>query len=113
MWIYFFKFVYMRNQVYRKHVEDKKVRKRLNNIVYSYWINYFRDINHIKVQCVKLEHLIGSENHHKFKTITSWDNHRLNKYSQKRTFYTDENKKSYRNKDKQRFFKLLKEYGLK
>ncbi len=27
MWIYLFKFVYMRDRVYRKHVEDKKYVK--------------------------------------------------------------------------------------
>jgi hypothetical protein len=103
----------MRDRVYRRYVEDKKVLKRLNNIVNDYWRSYFRDVNRIKVQCVKLEHIIGSESHYMFKTITSKSPDRPYKYSHKRTFYTDNNRKSYRSKDKKKFFKLLKEYGIK
>lgn len=103
----------MRGRAWRIYKQECKILKRL-----AYQANLFRSVdkNDISYDEVSIRHLIGSPTHFMYKSCTtSRDSSRYKtKYSPNgKSYYRDDSRKGKRETDKVKFFKMLKEYGLK
>lgn len=108
----------MRNRAWRRHIEEKKVRKRLKqfNQRSNWWYAGYSDVNNINRVNPGISDYVGGYLYKMYKTYTTCENDSKYKckYSpNKGNRWRDHNKKGTREKQKVEFYKLLKEYGIK
>jgi hypothetical protein len=103
----------MRNRAWRRYKEDQKVIHRLNTMKIRGWWG-FRDVNNILRQEPMIKDFIGSSYNFMYKTYTT-----DRSISRSKSKYSPNKNYSYyregdnREKQKNFFIKILKEYGLK
>ena len=104
----------MRDRVYRRYMEERKVIKRLCNIR-GYWYR-FNDANGLYTEAPALADFIGTENNFRYKThtTTKWDSKYKEKYSpNKNGGWRNKGQLRTREENKLLRFNILKEYGIK
>jgi hypothetical protein len=108
----------MRDRAWRRYVEEKVVKKRINLLITaSHWWRFF-SINGSKCSHPTILDHLGSKEHFNTKTITtdSWTSKHKVKFSPNKTkgYWRDEGRyKQTREFNKKCFLKILKENGLK
>ena len=108
-------FVSMRDRVYRRYIEEKKVLKRLGNIR-GKWFRFI-DANGLYSSRPITEDFIGTKRNffYKTNTTTKWDSRYKEKYSLNKTNGWRYNKGSLKTREENKllFIKILREYGIK
>ena len=107
----------MRGRAWRRHIEEKVVKKRLFNFINhsgNWW--RFYNINGSKTNHPLLNDLLSTKDHFNAKTITTdnWTSKNKDKYSSNKTKgwrYSNGGDKT-REWNKKYFIKILKENGL-
>ena len=108
----------MRTRAWRRHKEETIVIRRIKRLVANQraWWKY-QDVNDITHRYPMLKDHIGTQTHFMFKShvTDTYDSRHKVKYSPNKgkAYWRDNNKKGIREKDKIKFLKILKEYGIK
>lgn len=109
----------MRDRAWRRHMQEKIVKRRIKNINNStdWWYSGYDDVNGINRQHPKLADYIGGSHYKMFKsyTTTRCDSKHKTKYSPNKgkCYWRGNEKKGMREYDKREFLKILKENGLR
>jgi hypothetical protein len=108
----------MRGRAWRRYVEEKVVKRRINLLITSsHWWRFY-NINGSKCSHPTILDHLGSKEHFNAKTITtdSWSSKHKVKFSPNKTkgYWRDEGRyEQTREFNKKCFLKILKENGLK
>jgi len=96
----------MRDRLYRRYVEEKKIIKRLKNKTFNYSA-WYRDINNLTSGKILISTFLNKKEYFYSKTIST-----TRSDTNYKKYLKIDNKIKSRNSNKLEFIKILKEYGI-